>query len=73
MAVTIIKQPAEFFNCTNPVIFEFTTDSVVGNFDDYIADIFIKSEYATKTAVIRNVFPNTVSKVFSVDTGEFLK
>lgn len=73
MAITITKAPALFFNCTNPAIFEFTTDSVVGNFDDYVCDIFIYSAYATKTAVIRNIFPNTATKIFSVDVSEFLK
>lgn len=71
--VTILKQPAQFFNCTSPVIFEFTTDSVVGNFDDYVCDVVIKSLYADKTAIIRNVFPNTQTKVFSVNTEEFFK
>jgi len=73
MAITIIKQPAQFFNCTSPVIFEFTTDSVVGNFDDYVCDVVIKSLYADKTAIIRNVFPNTKTKIFSVNTEEFFK
>ena len=73
MAITITKEPALFFNCTNPAIFEFTTDSVIGSFDDYVCDIFIYSAYGTKTAVIRNVFPNTATKIFSVDVSEFLK
>lgn len=73
MAITIIKQPAQFFNCTSPVIFEFTTDSVVGNFDDYVCDVVITSVWANKTAVIRNVFPNTQTKIFSVDASEFFK
>lgn len=73
MAITLIKQPALFFNSTTPVIFEFTTDSVVGNFDDYVCDVVIRSLYANKTAIIRNVFPNTLTKVFSVDTSEFFK
>lgn len=73
MAITITKAPALFFNCTNPAIFEFTTDSVIGNPDDYVCDIFIYSAYETKTAVIRNIFPNTATKVFSVDVSEFLK
>lgn len=73
MAITLTKTPALFFNCTSPVIFEFTTDAVIGNFDDYVCDIFISSLYANKTAVIRNIFPNTHTKVFSVDTSEFLK
>lgn len=73
MAITLIKTPALFFNCTAPVIFEFTTDAVIGNFDDYVCDILIYSLYANKTAVIRNIFPNTQTKVFSVDTSEFLK
>ena len=73
MAITLIKTPALFFNCTSPVIFEFTTDAVIGNFDDYVCDIFISSLYTNKAAVIRNIFPNTNTKVFSVDTSEFLK
>lgn len=75
MAITITKQPAQFFNCASlsPVIFEFTTDSVVGNFDDYVCDVVITSLYAAKSAVIRNVFPNTQTKVFSVNTEEFFK
>jgi len=75
MAITIIKQPAQFFNCASlaPVIFEFTTDSVVGNFDDYVCDVVITSLFAAKSAVIRNVFPNTQTKVFSVNTEEFFK
>jgi hypothetical protein len=75
MAITLIKQPAQFFNCASlsPVIFEFTTDSVVGNFDDYVCDVVITSLYAAKSAVIRNVFPNTQTKVFSVNTEEFFK
>jgi hypothetical protein len=74
MAITLIKQPGLFFNCTNPAIFEFTTDSVVGNPADYVCDIVIKSLYVpTKTAVIRNVFPNTATGVFSVDASEFFK
>lgn len=73
MAITIIKQPAEFFNCTSPAIFEFTTDSVVGNFDDYVCDVVITSLYANKTAIIRNIFPNTQTKVFSMDASEFFK
>jgi hypothetical protein len=73
MAITLIKQPAQFFNCTSPVIFEFTTDSEVGNFDDYVCDVVIRSEWANKTAVIRNIFPNTQTKVFSVDASEFFK
>lgn len=73
MAITLIKQPALFFNCTNPAIFEFTTDSVVGNFDDYVCDVVITSLYSTKTAIIRNVFPNTATKIFSVDASEFFK
>jgi len=73
MAITITKQPALFFNCTSPVLFEFTTDSVVGNFDDYVCDVVIKSLYADKTAIIRNVFPNTQTKVFSVNAEEFFK
>lgn len=73
MAITLIKQPSQFFNCTSPVIFEFTTDAVVGNFDDYVCDIVIRSLWANKTAIIRNVFPNTATRVFSVDTSEFFK
>lgn len=73
MAITITKQPALFFNCTNPAIFEFTTDSVVGNFDDYVCDVVLSSAYTTKTAIIRNVFPNTKTKIFSVDISDFLK
>lgn len=73
MAITLIKQPAQFFNCTSPVIFEFTTDSEVGNFDDYVCDVVITSAWANKTAVIRNVFPNTQTKIFSVDASEFFK
>jgi hypothetical protein len=73
MAITIIKQPAQFFNCTNPEIFEFTTDSVVGNPADYVCDVVISSLYADKTAIIRNVFPNTQTGVFSVDAAEFFK
>lgn len=73
MAITLTKQPAQFFNCTNPVIFEFTTDAVVGNPDDYVCDIVIRSLYANKTALIRNVFPNTQTGVFSVDASEFFK
>lgn len=72
MAITITKQPADFFNCTNPAIFEFTTDSIVGNFDDYVCDLFIHSVYSSKTAVIRNIFPNTFTKIFSVDISEFV-
>jgi len=71
--ITILKQPAQFFNCTNPAIFEFTTDSVVGNPADYVCDVVIKSLYADKTAIIRNVFPNTATGVFSVDASEFFK
>jgi hypothetical protein len=73
MAITLIKQPAQFFNCTSPVIFEFTTDSAVGNFDDYVCDVVIRSLWANKTAIIRNVFPNTATKIFSVDASEFFK
>jgi hypothetical protein len=73
MAITIIKQPALFFNCTNPAIFEFTTDSVAGNFEDYVCDVVINSQYATKSAIIRNIFPNTKTKIFSVDISDFLK
>lgn len=73
MAITLTKGPAKFFNCTSPVIFEFTTDSEVGNFDDYVCDVIITSLWATKTAVIRNVFPNTQTKLFSVDASEFFK
>lgn len=73
MAITITKQPTQFFHCTSPVIFEFTTDSVVGNFDDYVADVVITSEWSTKTAIIRDIFPNTTTKVFSVDASEFFK
>lgn len=71
--ITLLKQPAQFFNCTNPAIFEFTTDSVVGNPADYVCDVVIKSLYADKTAIIRNVFPNTSTGVFSVDASEFFK
>jgi hypothetical protein len=73
MAITILKQPAQFFNCTNPAIFEFTTDAVVGNFDDYVCDVVITSLYSSKTAIIKNVFPNTKTKIFSVDASEFFK
>lgn len=73
MAITLIKQPALFFNATSPAIFEFTTDAVVGNFDDYVCDVVIRSLYTAKTAVIRNVFPNTKTKVFSVNAAEFFK
>ena len=73
MAITIIKEPAKFFNCTNPAIFEFTTDATEGNFDDYVCDVIIRSLYTNKTAIIRNVFPNTQTKVFSVDASEFFK
>jgi hypothetical protein len=73
MAITLIKGPAQFFNCTSPAVFEFTTDSEVGNFDDYVCDVVITSQWANKTAVIRNVFPNTQTKVFSVDASEFFK
>lgn len=71
--ITLLKQPALFFNCTNPAIFEFTTDSVVGNPADYVCDVVIKSLYADRSAVIRNVFPNTATGVFSVDASEFFK
>ncbi len=71
--ITLLKQPAQFFNCTNPAIFEFTTDSVVGNPADYVCDVVISSLYADKTAIIRNVFPNTSTGVFSVDASEFFK
>lgn len=73
MAITVTKSPALFSHCTSAQIFEFTTDAEVGNFDDYVCDVFIRSNYNDKTAVIRNVFPNTVTKVFSVDVSEFLK
>lgn len=73
MAITLTKQPAAFFNCTGPAIFEFTTDAAVGNFDDYVCDIYIKSAYTTKTAVIRNIFPNTNTRIFTVDVAEFMK
>jgi len=73
MAITILKQPALFFNCTNPAIFEFTTDASIGNFDDYVCDVFVKSLYTNKTAVIRNVFPNTITKIFSLNIADFLK
>jgi len=73
MAITIIKKPATFFNCTNPAILEFTTDVTIGNFDDYVCDIFIHSQYEDKSAVIRNIFPNTQNKIFTVDVSEFLK
>jgi hypothetical protein len=73
MAITIIKKPATFFNCTNPAIIEFTTDAVIGNFDDYVCDVFISSQYEDKSAVIRNIFPNTETKIFSVDVSDFLK
>lgn len=73
MAITLITQPALFFNATNPAIFEFTTDSEVGNFDDYVADVVIHSLYTSKTAIIRNVFPNTQTKIFTVDASEFFK
>lgn len=73
MAITITKQPAQFFNCTSPAIFEFTTDSEVGNFDNYVCDVVIQSAYTSKTAIIRNVFPNTETKIFSVDASEFFK
>src|SRR6478736_9671198 len=71
--ITILKQPALFFNCTNPAIFEFTTDSIVGNPAVYVCDVVISSLYADKTAIIRNVFPNTATGVFSVDASEFFK
>lgn len=71
--ITILKQPALFFNATSPAIFEFTTDAVVGNPADYVCDVVIKSLYADKTAIIRNVFPNTATGVFSVDASEFFK
>lgn len=73
MAITLLKQPALFFNCTNPAIFEFMTDSVVGNPADYVCDVVISSLYTDKTAIIRNVFPNTSTGVFSVDASEFFK
>jgi len=73
MAITIIKKPATFFNCTSPAIIEFTTDATIGNFDDYVCDVFISSMYEDKSAVIRNIFPNTETKIFSVDVSEFLK
>lgn len=71
--ITILKQPALFFNCTNPAVFEFTTDSVVGNPADHVCDVVITSLYADKTAIIKNVFPNTQTGVFSVDASEFFK
>jgi len=71
--ITLLKQPAQFSNCTNPAIFEFTTDSVVGNPADYVCDVVIKSLYADRSAIIRNVFPNTSTGVFSVDASEFFK
>ncbi len=71
--ITLLKQPALFFNCTNPAIFEFTTDSVIGNPADYVCDVVITSLYAERSAVIRNVFPNTATGVFSVDASEFFK
>lgn len=73
MAITLIKQPAQFFNNTSSVIFEFTTDAVVGNPDDYVCDVVITSLYAARSAVIPNVFPNTATGVFSVDAQEFFK
>jgi hypothetical protein len=73
MAITITRKPAQFFNCTNPAIFEFTTDAATGNFNDYVSDIFISSAYTTKTAVIRSIFPNTTTRIFSVDASEFFK
>jgi len=73
MAITLITQPALFFNNTSAVIFEFTTDSVVGNFDDYVCDVVIRSLYADRSAIIRNIFPNTETKIFSVDAQEFFK
>lgn len=73
MAITITRKPALFFNCTSPVIFEFTTDSTVGNFDDYVCDLYITSQYSSKTAKIPNIFPNTKTKIFTVDASEFFK
>ena len=73
MAITVIKQPALFFNSTNPVIFEFTTDSVVGNYDDYLLDVVITSEWRNATATVKNIPPNTATKVFSVNLQDFFK
>lgn len=73
MAITISRKPGLFFNCTSPAIFEFTTDSTVGNFDDYVCDLYITSQYSNKTAKIPNIFPNTKTKIFTVDASEFFK
>ena len=73
MAITVSKQPALFFNATNPVIFEFTTDSEVGNYDDYLVDVVITSEWRNATATIKNIPPNTKTKVFSINCQEIFK
>lgn len=70
--ITILKRPGKFVNNTTAVIYEFTTDANIGNFDDYVCDVFIKSDYSTKTAIFRNVLPNRLTKIFSVNIADFL-
>lgn len=74
MAITFQKQPLNFFNVSEPAIFEFTSDADLGvNPNDLLADLELKSLWTNRRYVIRNIMPNYNTGVFRVDVSGFLK
>lgn len=74
MAITFQKQPLNFFNVSEPAIFEFTSDADLGvNPNDLLADLELKSLWTNRRYVIRNIMPNYNTGVFRVDVAGFLK
>ena len=74
MAITFQKQPLNFFNVSEPAIFEFTSDADLGvNPNDRVADLELKSLWTQRRYVIKNILPNFYTGVFRVDVQGFLK
>jgi hypothetical protein len=74
MAITFQKQPLNFFNVTEPAIFEWTSDADLGvNVNDLVADLELKSLYTDRRYVIKNILPNFGTGVFRVDIQRYIK
>lgn len=74
MAITFTKQPLNFFNVSEPAIFEFTTDADLGvNPLDLVADLQLLSLWTNRRYVIKNIMPNYRTGAFRVDVSGYLK
>lgn len=74
MAITFQKQPLNFFNVSEPAIFEFTSDADLGvNQNDLVADLELKSLWTGRRYVIRGIQPKYGTGDYRVDVQGYLK